>query len=73
MPGLVIKDFPESLHHRLKDKARKHHRSLTREALTILEEGLMRPDRVRELPRPVAGKSPINDVWLDRARDQGRA
>jgi len=72
MPGLVIKDFPEELHRTLKSRAARHHRSLTREALAILEEGLTRPDRPRVLPPPVAGKRVLTDAWLDMARRHDR-
>ena len=37
MPSLVIKDFPESLHGRLRAEAAQHHRSLTRQVIYLLE------------------------------------
>jgi len=73
MPGLVIKKFPEELHRRLKARATVHHRSLTREALAILEEGLMQPERPKALPTPVAGKTMLTDAWLNKARRHDRA
>ena len=38
MPSLVIKDFPESLHGRLRAEAAQHHRSLTRQVIYLLEK-----------------------------------
>lgn len=37
MTALVIKNLPESLHHRLKVRAQRNHRSVTKEAIAILE------------------------------------
>lgn len=76
MPGLLIKDFPEELHRRLELRAAANHRSLTREALAILEGGLQdragaptlaEVDRLR-----VKGRVPLTDALLDIAREDGR-
>ena len=40
MPGLLIKDFPPELHRRLKQEAARHHRSIARQALALLEQAL---------------------------------
>lgn len=45
MPGLLIKDFPPELHRRLKQEAARHHRSITRQALALLEQALAAPAR----------------------------
>ena len=37
MPSLVIKDFPAALHGRLREDAVRHHRSLTRQVIHLLE------------------------------------
>ena len=54
MPGLLIKDLPPELHRRLKAEAARHHRSMTRQALALLEAGLMSQPRNAAdlLPRP---------------------
>jgi len=46
MPTLYIRDVPEPLYDRLRDLARRHHRSVTKEAIVILEEwlGTSQPD-----------------------------
>ena len=45
MPGLLIKDFPPELHLKLKEDAARHHRSMTRQALALLEQALLAPER----------------------------
>ena len=55
MPGLLIKDFPPELHRRLKEDAARHHRSMTRQALALLEQALAAParDAADLLPDPL--------------------
>ena len=55
MPTLVIKNLPEHLHAKLKLQARRHHRSLTKEALTLLEQGVAQAPALnpRRPPEPV--------------------
>jgi len=38
--NLSIKNVPEELAHQLRERARRHHRSLQKELLAILEEAL---------------------------------
>jgi plasmid stability protein len=40
MSALVIKNLPDTLHRRLKARAERNHRSLTKEAIAIIEAGL---------------------------------
>ena len=44
MPTLTIRNVPENLHRRLKERARAHRRSLNAEALTMLDEAASAPD-----------------------------
>lgn len=37
MPSLAIKDFPATLHGRLREDAARHHRPLTRQVIHLLE------------------------------------
>ena len=55
MAGLLIKDFPPELHRRLRDEATRHHRSMTRQALALLEQALAAParDAAELLPDPL--------------------
>ena len=40
MPTLVIKNLPDALHAQLKERARRHHRSLNKEAVALIEAGV---------------------------------
>lgn len=73
MPALLIKDLPADLHERLKEEARKHHRSMTKEALCILESGLDAPSRSLRDVKPVSCRIRIDDAWIKRARKWGRS
>jgi len=55
MPGLLLKDFPPELHRRLKQEAARNHRSMTRQALALLEQALTAParDSADLLPDPL--------------------
>jgi len=43
MGALVIKNLPAALHERLKARAARNHRSLTKEAIALLEEAVQAP------------------------------
>ncbi|MDD5266679.1 MAG: hypothetical protein PHO08_06075 [Methylococcales bacterium] len=43
MTGLLIKDIPPELHRKLKEAAVRSHRSMTRQALVLLEQALSAP------------------------------
>ena len=62
MPGLLIKDFPPELHRRLKEEASRYHRSMTRQALVLLEQALVAPTRnaANLLPEPLKSAKPIH-------------
>ena len=76
MPGLLIRDLPDHLHIRLKDRATRSGRSLSREAVALLEELLgdrAGPRPLEEIDRlRVRGSSPLTDALLDRASREGR-
>jgi plasmid stability protein len=61
MPGLLIKDFPPELHRRLKQEAARYHRSMTRQALALLEQALAAParDAADLLPDPLKPLRPV--------------
>ena len=74
MAALLIKDVPPALHSRLRQEAQKHHRSMTRHALAILESSLrLGHIRVSDLPAPLKSKQNLYPTWLDRAKRAGRA
>jgi len=45
MSTLVIKNLPEELHARLKEQAQRHHRSVTKEVVSLIESGPAVPPR----------------------------
>ena len=61
MSGLLIKDFPPELHRKLKDEAARHHRSMTRQALALLEQALSSEIRNAAdlLPNPLKPAKPV--------------
>ncbi|MBE2200133.1 MAG: hypothetical protein IAE79_16070 [Anaerolinea sp.] len=73
MPGLLIKEFPEALHYKLKARAARNRRSMTKEALCLLEMALNEGEEERPpLPEPFAAAFLITDEWIDQARREGR-
>jgi len=72
MPGLVIKDLPAKLHRKLKEQAIRHHRSMTKEVLAVLERALSEADRPQEVPPPFKGCFALTDEFIDQARRAGR-
>ena len=71
MPALVIKKLPPEIHRRLKEDAELHHRSMTQEAVHILDQAL---HRVRPIPKctPYKGAFPITNEFIDEAKREGR-
>lgn len=77
MPGLLIKNLPPLLHRRLRERAKTSHRSLSSEALNILEEALDEragPPSLTEVDTMrQTGARPLTDELLARARAEGRS
>ena len=71
MPALVIKNLPAEIHRRLKQDAEQHHRSMTQQAIVILEQGLL---RVRPIPdfTPYKGAFPLTNEFINAAKREGR-
>ncbi len=76
MAGLLIRDLPEELHERLKRRAADNHRSLTKEALAILEAALSdrdgRPTPTQLDRRRVRGARTLTDALIRRGKTAGR-
>lgn len=53
MSTLVIKNFPEKLHARLKAQAERHHRSVTKEVVSLIESVLATPGQLPTLSPPL--------------------
>ena len=76
MASLMIRDLPETLGERLKERAKANRRSVSKEALVILEEALgreSRPPSIEEIDKlRVRGARPLTQEILDEARGSGR-
>jgi plasmid stability protein len=76
MAGLLIKDLPKELHRRLKARAVANRRSLSSEAITILESALhdrSGPPTLDAIDRLRArGARPLRQSIIDRARRRER-
>ena len=62
MSTIVVKNFPDDLHGRLKERAERNHRSMTKEVVHLIAAGLggelpPLPPLPRPLPPPVALRS----------------
>ena len=72
MPAVVIRDLPTILHQRLKQEAERHHRSMNREIIAILEK-VLSERQPAALPPPVKPLVPVDgrDVAdaIRKARD----
>lgn len=65
MPSLVLKNISRSLHSRLRREATRHRRSMTQEAIYVLEQGLgLTPV---EFPPPATGRRLLTQKLLDKA------
>lgn len=74
MATLVIKNVPDHLHATLKLRAQRHHRSLAKEALTLLEQGMASaPQAAAPLPTPITlPGGPITIEEIESAINWGR-
>jgi Arc-like DNA binding domain len=76
---LVVKNLPDQLHERLKARARQHHRSITKEAIALIEEGLLAPrataSQTDAPPLPPLVRLPggaLTTDWIEAAIADGR-
>jgi plasmid stability protein len=76
MSGLLIKELPKDLHRKLKARAFANRRSLSGEAITILETVLhdrSGPPTIEEIDRlRVHGRQPLRQEIIDLARRRER-
>lgn len=75
MSTLVVKNLPDELHDRLRERAQRNHRSVTKEAIVLLEQGMLAA-AVRQpikLPPPIKLKGgPVTTEWIEAAIAEGR-
>jgi aspartate/methionine/tyrosine aminotransferase len=67
MTALVIKNLPDDVLTRLKERAKANHRSLTKEAIVLLAHG------VGQAPPPPRARDDFEDAVHARADDPGPA
>ena len=78
MSTLVVKNLPESLHTLLREQAQLNRRSITQEAIMVLEQGLLTlpaspKRRAVTLPPPLKLKGgPVSTEWIEAAINEGR-
>jgi len=76
---ITLKNVPTEVHAALKQRAKRHKRSLTQEAIVCLDLALGRAPRdsqvVLERIRSVRSQLSVKQVdldWIDKAKRQGR-
>ena len=77
MPSLTLKDIPKRLHQQLRERAERHRRSLSQEALACLEQVVaaepVDPDALLTKARALrAHVKPVRQRDLDNWVQQGR-
>jgi hypothetical protein len=71
MPALLIKDIPREVHEWLKREAERNRRSMTQQAIVVLEERMRRFRPVR-FPPPTETRTVLTAGFIDRAKREGR-
>ena len=73
MGTIVIRDLPDDLHERLRAQAKRNHRSLTKEAIALIERHLTEARPTPELPPPLRLKGgPVTIGQIEAAISKGR-
>jgi len=79
MPSITLKNMSDELHQRLKDRAKRHRRSLNKEVIHCLEAALesrpLDPESYLERIRPIRDRTArihLDDEWLRSAKNEGR-
>ena len=77
MASLTLKDIPKQLHEQLRDRAVRHRRSLSQEALACLEQAVtveqIDPDALLAKARRLRARlQPVSQQDLDGWRSHGR-
>lgn len=70
MPSLVIKNLPPEIHRRLKAEAIRNHRSMTKQAIEILDRGSFNPTPVRKI-KPFKGRFLLTEDFVNSAKREG--
>jgi hypothetical protein len=75
MPALILRDIPALVYRLLKMDAHHHHRSMNRQAVSLLEKALVPPPslNLKDFPKPLQPRKPIDDAFILKAVTRGRA
>ena len=65
MPDILIKKVPADLHRRLQEDAAKHHRSMARHALALIENSLQESAKL-DLPTPIKTAKPLTQTIVSK-------
>jgi hypothetical protein len=71
MAALLIKDLPREVHDWLKREAERNRRSMTKQAIVVLEERMRRFQPVK-FPPPVRTRTLLTAEFIDQAKREGR-
>ena len=71
MSSLLIKDVPREVHEWLKREAERNRRSMTQQAIVILEERMRRFQPVK-FPAPLRTRTLLTTEFIDQAKREGR-
>lgn len=73
MSTIVVKDLPDDLHERLKQQAKRHHRSVTKEVINLIDLAVPPEQRHADLPPAVKLKGgPLTIEQIEAAIEDGR-
>ena len=71
MASLLIKNIPREVHEWLKREAERNRRSMTQQAIVILEERMHRFQPVK-FPAPLRTRTLLTTEFIDKAKHEGR-
>lgn len=74
MSTLVLKNVPDALHHRLREQAERNRRSVTQEAISLIETGITVPRLPPTLSPPIKLKGGLLttadvETWITEGRE----
>ena len=74
MAGLLIRALPDDLNSKLRIRAKQKRRSMSKEALILLEMAFTSVESKKApMPQPFKGQFLLTDEWIEQAKAEGRA
>jgi len=71
MSSLLIKNIPREVHEWLKREAQRNRRSMTQQAIVVIEERMRRFQPV-SFPSPLRTRTLLTAEFIDEAKREGR-